>query len=66
MQNQDQLDPRELVWMVVGLLYSHGHYHVRLTQASMDRAIIAACHLIRAVGLVPVNDPNPTPPEGGR
>ena len=52
-QKPTLLDPRDLVFMVAGMLYASGHHPIQLDERSLERAIPAARDLLRAFGITP-------------
>lgn len=49
------LDPQDLVFMVAGMLYSSGHFPIRLDDQALRSAVPAAAELLRALGITPAN-----------
>lgn len=55
MDNNPEFDAEDLVWIVVGVLYSTGHRPIVLNETTMGRAVPAASKLLSAIGLIPIH-----------
>jgi hypothetical protein len=53
MSDNPGFNAEDLVWVVVGVLYSTGHQPITLNEQSMKNAITAASSLLSAIGLTP-------------